>query len=241
MKMFSSIIMMLRAMTVLQLGSIVCFLLIPVFGRHRAYHLMSQSFGRYLSRLWGVRQELHGWDSLPEEIRSGRQNAVYIANHSSSLDPLLLACNLPNHPLFLAKREMIFVPVLGPVTWMWGSIFIDRGNRQKAIRSMDRAAVRIRRGMDILTFPEGTRTRSGALQPFKKGSFILALQTNVPVIPLAVTGAFRCLPPGEWKVNPGTFCIRVGTPLHPSDFPDGEGLKEAAERSMINLLSLEPV
>ena len=219
------------AMLVVATGS--AFLLAPFLGRSRSFWLAARKYSLHMARVWGVRHEMRGWNDLPEDIREGRQPAIFIANHVSNLDPVILVCHLPCHPAFLAKLEVAFVPVLGAVTWLSGAIFINRRNREKAILSMKRAARKVREGANIMAFPEGTRSRTGSLTlPFKKGVFNMAMQAGAPVVPLALTGGYEILPPGGWSCRPGPFLIQVGQPLYPAAFPDADALRLAAEKRM---------
>ena len=224
---------LLHALAMLVVATVSAFLLAPFLGRARGFWLVARSYSLHMARVWGVRHEMRGWQDLPEDIRDGRQPAIFIANHVSNLDPIILVCHLPCQPAFLSKLEVAFVPVLGAVTWLSGAIFINRRNRDKAILSMKRAAQRIRAGTNVMAFPEGTRSRSGRLAlPFKKGVFNMAMQAEVPVVPLGLTGGFEILPPGGWRCRPGPYLIQVGQPIYPAGFADADGLRLAAEQSM---------
>lgn len=236
-----------RVRSILQLGyvflllavaSAIAFLMAPFVGGPRAFWLAARRYALHVARVFGMRHEMQGWENLPEDIRSGRRSAIFIANHASNMDPVMLACHLECQPAFVAKLEVAFVPVLGAVTWLSGAIFIDRRNRDKAIQSMKRAAQKVRDGVSIIAFPEGTRSRTGALvRPFKKGVFNMAVQAGVPVVPLGLIGGFEAMPPGSWCCQPGPFLIRVGQPLHPGAFPDVDALRVAAEDAMEALVT----
>lgn len=221
-------LVLLYAFLMLFLFSLAGFLLSAFLGRRRAMNRIGQAYFRHMTRIWGVDHAIDGWEALPAEIREGRQPVIYIANHTSYLDAMMLTCYLPNHPVFLAKVEMLLIPVLGAACWMGGCIFINRRNRPRAIASLKRAAVRIRKGATVAAFPEGTRTRDGQLLPFKKGIFNLALDAGVPLVPIGLTGGFEMLPAGSLRVKPGTFRIHVGAPIHPSEHPDLEVLRDEA-------------
>ena len=230
-------LLLLYAFLMLALWSAAGFAMAPFLGRRRAMNRAGQRYFRHMTRLWGVRHEIHGWEDLPADIREGRQPVIYLANHTSYLDAMMLTCYLPNHPVYLAKVEMLLIPVLGAACWMGGCIFINRRNRPKAIESMKAAARRVHAGATIAAFPEGTRTRDGALLPFKKGVFNLAQDADVPVVPLGLTGGFEMLPAGAWRVTPGTFRIQVGEPLRPGDFADLDILRETAQASVHALVA----
>jgi 1-acyl-sn-glycerol-3-phosphate acyltransferase len=230
-------LVLMYAFLLLGLFTLAGFLLAPFRGRRRAMSEVGQGYFRHMTRVWGVRHEIDGWEDLPEAIREGRQPVIYIANHTSYLDAMMLACCLPNHPVFLAKVEMLLIPVLGAACWMGGCIFINRRNRPRAIASLQRAARRIRAGATLAAFPEGTRTRDGQTLPFKKGIFNLAQDADVPLVPLGLTGGFDLLPAGAWRVKPGVFRIHVGRPIHPSEIPDLDLLRETAQGAVNALVA----
>jgi 1-acyl-sn-glycerol-3-phosphate acyltransferase len=99
-------------------------------------------------------------------------------------------------------------------------IFIDRGDRDRAIRSIRDAAQQIRGGKNVVIFPEGTRSRTGQMLPFKKGGFALAQDADVPIIPMATVGGYQVLASGSLRIRPGQYTILLGEPVLPADFPD---------------------
>lgn len=161
--------------------------------------------------LWaaGVRVEFDGLDrlSLPE----GR---ILVANHVSWYDVFALAAHLPVEYRFIAKKELQRIPIFGPAWKVCGHISIDRTDRERAIESLAEAARQIReRRVTIVMFPEGTRSRTGSLRPFKKGAFVLALQAGVPIVPVGILGSRRIMPKGSWRIRAGTIRIRIGEPI----------------------------
>src|SRR5690606_31303222 len=114
---------------------------------------------------------------------------------------------------FVAKKELVRVPIFGWCLVTTGQIIIDRGNRERAVRSLRRAAERIRGGASVIVFPEGTRSPSGSLRPFKSGPFHLALEAQVPIVPVTVSGSQRITPKGRLVVHPGTVKITYGPPI----------------------------
>jgi 1-acyl-sn-glycerol-3-phosphate acyltransferase len=213
----------------------LAFLLAPFRGGRRAFWTFAPGYIRLMAWIFGIRRHLEGWEALPEGIRSGAP-VVFIANHQSHLDPPLIISTLPTHPVFLAKRELAFVPFLGWVIWLAGFIFVDRSDRQKAVASMEHAALRIQAGQSVVVFPEGTRSRDGRLLPFKKGSFTLAHRAGVPVIPLAIHGGAEVMPKRDWRVKGEDFRLIVGAPMDPRDYDGAEALREEAERRLRRML-----
>jgi len=208
------------------------FLLAPFIGGARAFWIVAPLYLRQVKVLFGIRCTLEGWEDLPEAIRSGQRPAIFVGNHSSLLDPPLVIANLPSRPVFLVKKELAYVPVLGWIIWLAGFIFIDRSSRRSSLASLKNAARQIREGQSLAAFPEGTRSRDGRLLPFKKGAFALAMESGVPVIPLGIRGGLEVLPKGTWRVASAAYRLRVGTPLYPGDFPDLESLRSAAVQAL---------
>jgi 1-acyl-sn-glycerol-3-phosphate acyltransferase len=221
-------------MAVLTLGG---FLLAPFLGGARAFWLVAPLYLRQVKVLFGIRCRLEGWENLPDDIRSGLRPAIFVGNHTSLLDPPLVITTLPCRPVFLAKKELAFIPVLGWIIWLAGFIFIDRRNRLRSLASLKDAARRIREGQSLAAFPEGTRSLDGHLLPFKKGAFALALKSGVPIVPLGIRGGREVLPKGTWRVAPAEYRLRVGTPLYPGDFANLEALRATAARAVEALVS----
>lgn len=160
-------------------------------------------------RTAGVTVELEG----TEHIAPDRPQIV-VANHASWFDVFALSAHFPGVYHFVAKEELASIPVFGRAWISCGHIAIDRADRSSAIESLDRAARKIRsEDATIIMFPEGTRSPTGALQAFKKGAFVLAIQAGVPVVPLAIHGSHDVMPKGSWLVRPGTIRIRIGEPI----------------------------
>lgn len=138
---------------------------------------------------------------------------LFMSNHRSVFDIFALFLAVRHSLRMVAKRELFFIPVFGWAMWMCGFIPIDRSNRESAIESLNEAARRVRGGVSVLVFPEGTRAHGKSLLPFKKGGFVLALQAGVPVVPLAIRGSERIMPKGSLKVGRGAIHVRVGRPI----------------------------
>lgn len=219
----------------LALASLAALLLWPFLGGSRAFWTVAPPYIRMMARAFGIDRRMDGWGDLPAAIRDGTQPAIFVGNHTSLLDPPLLISTLPCHPVFLAKRELFRVPFLGWVMTMAGFIPVDRGNRAKAIESMRSAANLVRAGRCLAVFPEGTRSLDGALLPFKKGVFTLAVEAGVPVVPFAIHGGVDIVPKGTWRVSGGPYRIRMGQPLDPGKDP--EWLREASAAAVAKLLA----
>jgi 1-acyl-sn-glycerol-3-phosphate acyltransferase len=141
------------------------------------------------------------------------QPYVFMANHASSLDIWAVFVVVPRRVRLIAKKQLGRIPLLGWVMWAGRFIFIDRGNGVAARRSIDEAGRRIHNGDSVLLFPEGTRTRDGALLPFKKGGFHLAVKAGVPIVPIALRGTRELMPRGSYLCRAGTVTAIIGEPI----------------------------
>ncbi len=179
---------------------------------------------------------------MPEAIRNGSQPAVFMSNHESYLDPPLLMGAIPVPAVYIAKRGVKWMPFVGWAAWVGGMIFIDRGNSKKAALSMGNAAEEIRRGKNVVIFPEGTRSKNGRVGTFKKGGFRLAAEAGVPIVPLATVGGWDVLPKGTLTPKPGTIHVVFGNAVFPGSFPTKEALMEEVERQIRGLAAgIRPV
>ena len=160
-------------------------------------------------RAAGVRVRYEGLDRLPRN-----QAQILVANHESWFDVFALAATLPVDYRFVGKKELSRIPLFGPAWLAAGHYAIDRSDRQAAITSLDRVGSRMREGgHTVVLFPEGTRSADGALGPFKKGAFVMAINAGVPIVPVAILGSRRIMPKGKWSVRGGEIEIRVGAPI----------------------------
>jgi 1-acyl-sn-glycerol-3-phosphate acyltransferase len=138
---------------------------------------------------------------------------VFMSNHESWLDIPTLLVAVPGQVRFLAKKSLFSVPFLGWAMRAMGFIPVDRENRRSAIKSFEEAAERIRRGRSVLVFPEETRTTDGSLLPFQRGGFLIALKAGLPIVPVGLEGARRCLPKHSYLLRPGRITVRFGDPI----------------------------
>jgi 1-acyl-sn-glycerol-3-phosphate acyltransferase len=149
--------------------------------------------------------------------------AVYAANHGSALDIPIVFAHLPVDFRIIHKRSLRLVPILGQAMWAAGHIAIDRSQPFRARRSLAAAARRIRAGTSVVVFPEGTRSPDAVVRRFKRGSFALALDAGVPVVPVSLVGVKTIVPRGLFSLQPGTVRVRV----HPPVPVEGRGPEEA--------------
>jgi len=138
---------------------------------------------------------------------------VVMSNHQSVFDIVALVASLPFSWRFVAKRELTWIPFFGWGLLAGGQILIDRRDHESAVRSLRRAAERVRSGTSVIVFPEGTRSDTGNLRSFKSGGFHLAIQAGVPILPVTVSGSRRITPRKSLRVHSGRMLVRCGKPI----------------------------
>lgn len=174
---------------------------------------LGKVWSRWLLAAAGVRPEYHGLDHARRHVP-----CLYMANHQSFVDIWVTAPVLPDVTRFLAKQSLFRIPVFGWSMSIAGFVPIDRSNRRKALASLRRAAGVVRAGHPLILFPEGTRSRDGQLGPFKKGAFYMALQVGAPIVPVAISGSWKVLPRGGFRVCPGKVRVEFAPPVDPRPF-----------------------
>lgn len=167
--------------------------------------------------LWGcgVKLEIIGGQTLPQD-----ESYVFVSNHLSYLDIPALFRAIPHNLHFVAKKEIKYVPFIGWYMYATEMIFVDRSNRMKAIASLDRAGKLIKKGKDVLMFPEGTRSKTGVIGEFKKGPFMLATKADIAVVPVAIDGTDKVLPAGKFRLTSGKVTISIGEPIRMKEAQD---------------------
>jgi len=186
-------------------------------------------------RAAGIRIEVSGLDQLPP----GRA-CIFMANHVSNLDPPVLAPLMPRRCSILLKKELMSIPILGTAMRMAKFVPVERGSRRDAAKaSVDAAADALRSGLDMLVFPEGTRSQDGRLKAFKKGPFYLAKDTGALVIPVAICGTETMMRKGSVAIMPGVARVQFLAALEPDDYATREALMAAVRGAIAEALPAE--
>lgn len=189
-------------------------------------------------RLIGVKIRVSG----AENLERGRAY-VLISNHRSYLDPPALLTSLRKRLGFIAKKELLRVPVLGQGMRYVNAIAIDRSDRTKAVQTMQAAAERLRSGISYIVFAEGTRAGAEELLPFKKGGFYMALETRAPIAPVAIKNTGRLMGKGAGEARPGIVEIKILPAVETerlSTDQDVEQLIEQVRTMIAKELGVEP-
>lgn len=197
-----------------------------------------------VARLWGrgllaaswLPLEVHGDDEI-DRARS----YVFMSNHRGLFDIPALLASLPVQTRFLAKRSLFRIPIFGWALSLGGFVNIDRQNPTTAGDSFSAAIGRLRQGVSLLVFPEGTRSASGELLPFKRGGFLLALKSGLPIVPVGITGSGEARRRGSLAIRPRPIRVHYGRPIEVRDYSvrDKESLMRAV-RERIEELTVAP-
>jgi len=178
---------------------------------------LARGWSRWVTSFAGVKIVVENRANLVPD-----QPYVFMANHASSLDIWAVFVAIPCRIRLIAKKQHGRIPLFGWVMRAGRFIFIDRKNGVAARRSIDEAGQRIHDGISVLLFPEGTRTRDGALGPFKKGGFHLAIKAGVPIVPVALRGTRELMPAGSLLLRSGTMTVIIGEPIATLGLSDAE-------------------
>lgn len=143
---------------------------------------------------------------------------IYMPNHQSNFDIPVLLGHLAVQFRWLAKMELFKIPIFGRAMRKAGYISINRYHRESAFKSLEAAAKKIKGGVSVLIFPEGTRSWDGKIQPFKKGGFVMAIDASVPIVPVVITGTREIMPKGKFRVYRGHVSMVIHKPIRTATY-----------------------
>lgn len=184
-----------------------------LLGQKRALYISSNLWAFILLKICGVKLTVKGKENVKLD-----KSRIYICNHESNIDIPCLFMAIPDSLFFLAKKELKKIPFMGWYMMAVGMVFIDRSDRSKAISSLEKAGEEIKNGKSVFSFPEGTRSKNGKVGSFKKGTFLMALQSDLEIVPIAITGANKVIPTSKFEINPGEVRVNIGHPIKPDQW-----------------------
>lgn len=197
---------------------------------HKVFHFSARMWSKLLMIASGVRVRATGIGNVPKD-----GGLIFASNHQGAFDILILLAHLPRPFRFVAKSELFRIPFLGWYMSLAGYVPIERDVSASAHRTIGNAVDLLIKGDCILIFPEGTRSKTGELGPFKRGSLMAAFQSGASVVPVAISGSYGMMPKRTFVINRVPVSIKFGQPL---SFKKYLGLKPGKDDYESELSSL---
>ncbi|NTW53085.1 MAG: 1-acyl-sn-glycerol-3-phosphate acyltransferase [Chlorobiaceae bacterium] len=187
------------------------------------FHIIAAWWGRFAARVLGIAIEVEGAENY-------RPDGTYlvVSNHAGMADIPLILGSIDLNLRFVAKEELGRIPVFGWALKTGGYVLIKRGQNKEALKSLFLAIETLKKGKSIHIFPEGTRSETGAMIPFKRGAFIIARKAGVPVLPVTIAGSHLITPKKSLKINKGKIRLIIGKPIEPGQYATDDDLMHAA-------------
>jgi 1-acyl-sn-glycerol-3-phosphate acyltransferase len=176
-------------------------------------HIIARIWGRAILFVSRIRVTVKGLENIDPS-----QSYVYMANHQSNFDIPVLLAHLPVQFRWLAKAELFRIPIFGRAMRGAGYIEIDRFNQKSAFESLNQAAGKLKNGVSIMMFPEGTRSRDGKIRPFKKGGFVMAIGSGEPIVPVIIKGTWPIMAKSSLRINSGDVTLQIERPIRTTDY-----------------------
>lgn len=211
------------------LHTFICSILALIFAltdrSHTLYFKLSKYFSGGVLWLSGIKLEIKGLENLDK-----KKTYVFVSNHSSQYDIVVLQKTIPNRMAMIFKKELAKIPFFGWQLYLGPYVMIDRENYEKALKSIDEAKQKMQKqNISIVVFAEGTRSKTGEIQPFKRGAFRLATQVGYPIIPTTIVGSNKIMPKGTYKLKRGTIKVHFDKPI-----TSGENVTRQQEIELMN-------
>lgn len=176
-------------------------------------HRVANIWAKMLLAVANTKVEIIG----AENILMGKPQ-IFMANHQSDFDILIVLAHLKGQFRWIVKKELFQIPLFGKAMQSAGYIEIDREDREKAMMSIDKAAMKIGEGKSVMSFPEGTRSKDGKIKPFKQGMFYLAIKSGVPIVPISIIGAGEIMPKRSLHIKPGKITMVIDKPIDVTEY-----------------------
>jgi 1-acyl-sn-glycerol-3-phosphate acyltransferase len=210
---------MIRTITAVVFLALAIFLVLPwvilwgIFAHNPDFIYWTSVSGiRIANRILGFRVHREGLENIPPGV------CIFVSNHASNVDPPVLIPAIPRRISILTKKEVFRIPFLGSAMRRVKFISVNRANREAAARSVDLAIQYLKEGISFAVFAEGTRSPDGRLKKFKKGPFIMAIESGVPIVPVSLIGTQNLMRKGDWAVQTGDVIVRFGPPVGSSQY-----------------------
>jgi 1-acyl-sn-glycerol-3-phosphate acyltransferase len=191
-------------------------------GRPDFMYSLAMKVIRFETRLLGIRVSVQGVENIP------LGPSVFVANHASNIDPVVMIPAIPRRVGILVKRELFRIPIFGTAMRVAQFVPVDRGDKESSTAAVSTAAENLKRGFSYVIFAEGTRSPDGRMRPFKRGAFTMAIEADAPVVPVSIGGTQHALAKGKSIVQPGEVMVRFGPPVDGSSYTIDQRLEMLA-------------
>ena len=208
------------------------FFTILLTGKKENFKFFGVIWGKTLSFIFNIKLVVKGKHNLQN------RNYIFASNHASLIDIPLLLIAVNRYTVFIAKSELSKIPIFKSILDRAGFIFVDRKNNDSAVKSMNNLMDDIKKiPRSVAIFPEGTRTSDGKLLPFKKGAAIFAINTNIPVIPVAISGTYSWSKKKLFDISQSVISFEFGEPITTENysFDDRDYLTEKIKTNIKNM------
>ena len=166
----------------------------------------------YVTRIAGEKVAVYGQENIPPGV------CMFAANHTSNADAPAIVGAIPRRVAIFGRKSLFDIPVVGTAFRLAKFVPVDRENRDAALASVKQAVEYIREGFSFLVYHEGTRSPDGRMRRFKKGSFVIAIEAGIPIVPVPCAGAHRIMKKKSLIVRPGKVTVRFGKPINASEY-----------------------
>lgn len=205
--------------------ALLTIILAPLLPNHKLTYVPTRFWSKIVCAMSFVRVKTNGFDHLEQE-----KSYIFIANHQSIFDVFVIYGWLPFIFKWIMKSDLKRIPLIGKACDSAGHIFIERANPIAAKQSLQIAAEKLKNGNSVVVFPEGTRTRTGKMNSFKRGAFNLASELELPIVPITLSGSYERLKTNSLSITPGTITMTVHQPISFDKFSQEnrkQGMQEA--------------
>jgi len=176
---------------------------------YKLYFKLSKYFSGGILWLSGIKLKITGLNNF-----SPNETYVFVSNHSSQFDIVALQKSIPNRMAMIFKKELAKIPFFGWQLYLGPYVMIDRKNMERAMKSIEEAKIKMEKNnISIVVFAEGTRSKTGEVQQFKRGAFRLATKVGYPIVPVSISGSNKIMPKGTFKLRSGTIQIHFDKPV----------------------------
>jgi 1-acyl-sn-glycerol-3-phosphate acyltransferase len=206
-------------------------ILLGLIRLNRKQFKVVQWWARGIAKFMGISFSVVGGEKADPAV-----SYIIAPNHQSHTDILAMVCCSPVPFRWVAKKELLKIPFFGWALASTGAIALNRSNREQSIQRLRNAGGKLKDGWSIMIFPEGTRSPDGTIQDFKKGPFMMAVQTEVPILPVTCNGAYKVLPKKTLQVTPGRITVTLGDPIPTSGLTEKD-VPELMEKTRAAVLA----